>query len=218
MLMRKDLPGGTVCVAETQPTKLTLTLTFIFVFGFTLQGCRSETRTGALIEYSKIPPAAQGGRERVDTIAGRVIAARPGQRIVIYAKSGPWWVQPLPDNDQNYREMGIEIGRWGDRTAVHNARYDVQPFYVAGNVVPFTAPSGTLTHTLRWEAGRTTFETVRGPAVNGAGPLVSRHVFDSGISPPGKELFQFTLYLVASDKNPLEKETEVVVEKFEYLP
>ena len=373
MLMRKDLPGGTVCVAETQPTKLTLTLTFIFVFGFTLQGCRSETRTGALIEYSKIPPAAQGGRERVDTIAGRVIAARPGQRIVIYAKSGPWWVQPLPDNpftpiqadsrwsttthlgyeyaallvepsyhppptmdvpptaggpvvaviiakgsgslppnptkplrfsgfdwkvrtvaadaggvsspydadnawtdasgamhlrisrksgkwtcaqvvltqslgygtyvivtrdtshlepavilametydewagDQNYREMGIEIGRWGDRTAVHNARYDVQPFYVAGNVVPFTAPSGTLTHTLRWEAGRTTFETVRGPAVNSGGLLVSRHVFDSGISPPGKELFQFTLYLVASDKNPLEKETEVVVEKFEYLP
>ena len=27
--------------------------------------------------------------------ASRVLA--PGQRIVVYAKSGPWWVQPWPD-------------------------------------------------------------------------------------------------------------------------
>ena len=86
------------------------------------------------------------------------------------------------------------------------------------DVVSFTAPSGTLTHTLRWESGRATFETVRGPALNGGGPVVSRHAFVSGIAPPGKERFQFTLYLVTSDKNPLQKETEVVVEKFEYLP
>src|SRR5271170_1763410 len=49
------------------------------------------------IEFVKIPPAAQGGREKVDTIAGRVVGARPGQRIVVYARSGPWWVQPWPD-------------------------------------------------------------------------------------------------------------------------
>ena len=42
-------------------------------------------------------PAAQGGRERVDEIAGRVSGARPGQQIVVYARSGPWWVQPWPD-------------------------------------------------------------------------------------------------------------------------
>ena len=28
-------------------------------------------------------------------IGGRVTGARPGQRIVIYTKSGVWWVQPL---------------------------------------------------------------------------------------------------------------------------
>jgi hypothetical protein len=39
---------------------------------------------------------AQGGRERVDTISGRVRNARPKQQIVIYAHSGPWWVQPWP--------------------------------------------------------------------------------------------------------------------------
>ena len=61
-------------------------------------GCHSrqpEVRTA--IEFTKIPPAAQGGRERVDTISGRVTGARPGQQIVVYARSGPWWVQPWPD-------------------------------------------------------------------------------------------------------------------------
>jgi hypothetical protein len=61
-------------------------------------GCRSRmSNDRPSIEFSKIPPAAKGGRERVDTIAGRVIGRRPGQQIVVYAKSGPWWVQPWPD-------------------------------------------------------------------------------------------------------------------------
>jgi hypothetical protein len=49
------------------------------------------------IQFSHIPPAAQGGRERLDTISGTVTGAGPGQNIVIYAHSGPWWVQPWPE-------------------------------------------------------------------------------------------------------------------------
>lgn len=52
------------------------------------------------IEFSQIPPAAQGGRERVDTISGRVTGARRDQQIVVYARSGRWWVQPWPDHPQ----------------------------------------------------------------------------------------------------------------------
>ncbi|HKE08558.1 MAG TPA: hypothetical protein VKB48_12065 [Candidatus Acidoferrum sp.] len=63
-----------------------------------MSGCHSlPANTAPSIEFTKIPPAAQGGRERVDTIAGRVRGARPGQSIVVYAHSGPWWVQPWPD-------------------------------------------------------------------------------------------------------------------------
>src|SRR5580765_6692157 len=63
-----------------------------------LNSCQShKDNTSPSIEFSKIPPAAQGGREKIDTIAGRVSNARPGQQIVIYAHSGPWWVQPWPD-------------------------------------------------------------------------------------------------------------------------
>ena len=61
-------------------------------------GCRwRQAETKPSIEFSRIPPAAQGGRERVDTISGSVRGARPGQQVVIYAHSGPWWVQPWPD-------------------------------------------------------------------------------------------------------------------------
>src|SRR6516165_6508355 len=70
----------------------------VLAFGLALQGCHSQKdNSGPSIELTKIPPAAQGGRERVDRIAGRVRNARPGQQIVIYAHSGPWWVQPWPD-------------------------------------------------------------------------------------------------------------------------
>jgi hypothetical protein len=339
-----------------------------------LGGCRAgPAKHESSIELSKIPPAAQGGRERVDTIAGRVVGARPGQHIVIYARSGPWWVQPWPEQalipirsdstwststhlgfeyaamlvepgyhaaptmdvapsvggpvaavtivkgtgtvalaptkplhfsgydwkirtiagdrgglnnlydgdnawtdasgamhlrikkrdgrwscaeveltrslgygtyivvvrdtthlepaavlsvntfddwggDQHYREMDVEMGRWGDASNKNNAQYGIQPFYVPGNVAPFAAPSGTLTHSLQWESGRASFKTVRGPSMRVGAPVVSEHVFTSGIPSPGQENIQFLFYVVASDKNPLQRENEVVVEKFEYLP
>ena len=60
-----------------------------------LRGCRSQSADARpTISFSKIPPATRGGRERVDTISGAVSGARRDQQIVIYARSGPWWVQP----------------------------------------------------------------------------------------------------------------------------
>jgi len=337
-------------------------------------GCHWQWGNAApVIEFTKIPPSARGGRERVDVIAGRVKGARPGQQIVIYARSGPWWVQPWPEHpyipigsdatwstethlgyeyaallvnpdyqppptvdvaptaggsvvaativkgvgslpplptkplrfsgydwtvqtvsavrgginnlydgdnawtddsgalhlritkkpqgwtcahviltrslgygtyifvvrdtshlepaavlsintfdewggDQNYREMDIELGRWGDATSQENAQYGVQPFYIAGNEVQFKEPPGTLTHTLRWESGRASFRTVRGAAARGRAPVVYQHVFTSGVPSPGQELLELMLYVVASEKSPMQKDTEVVIEKFEYLP
>jgi hypothetical protein len=50
------------------------------------------------IEFTVIPPASEGGSERMATIAGRVTGQRPGQRIVLFARSGVmWWVQPFTD-------------------------------------------------------------------------------------------------------------------------
>jgi signal transduction histidine kinase len=47
------------------------------------------------IEFSRVPPAEEGGTQRVSAIEGRVIGARPEQQIVLYARSGAWYVQPF---------------------------------------------------------------------------------------------------------------------------
>jgi hypothetical protein len=351
-----------------------LPVIFVMLIAILQSGCHSrQANAHPTIEFSKIPPAAQGGRERVDTISGRVTGARPGQQIVVYARSGPWWVQPWPDQslipiqadstwstpthlgfeyaallvdpgyrpsptidvapspggpvalvqivkgvgspqvaptvpihfsgydwnlrtiagdrgglnnlydadnawtdasgalhlrikkrdgkwscaeaeitrslgygtyivvvrdtthldpaavlsmntfddwggEQHYREMDVEMSRWGDHTNKNSAQYAIQPFYVPGNVAPFAEPVGTVTHSLHWESGRATFRTVRGSSIREATPVVSEHVFTSGVPSPGHELVQFLFYVIASDKDPLQKENEVVIEKFEYLP
>ena len=52
---------------------------------------------GPTIELSVVPPVDEGGTVRLGAIAGRVIGAREGQRIVLYARSGDWYVQPFAD-------------------------------------------------------------------------------------------------------------------------
>ena len=99
----------------------------------------------------------------------------------------------------------------------NNAQYGIQPFYVAGDLAPFMEPSGTLMHSLRWESALATFKTVRGSSLR-CGAIVSEHIFTSGVPSPDKEVFQLYFYVVPSDRNPLQNETKVVVEKFEYIP
>ncbi len=47
------------------------------------------------VEFTTVPLADAGGSETLAPIAGRVTGARPGQQVVLFAKSGVWWVQPL---------------------------------------------------------------------------------------------------------------------------
>jgi hypothetical protein len=347
----------------------------ILAFCITLSGChsRQSESPGPSIEFTKIPPAAQGGRERVDTISGRVTGARQGQQIVVYAHSGPWWVQPWPDRpfipiradstwstethlgfdyaallvdqgyhppptmdvaptqggpvllvkivkgagepqlaptkplhfsgydwkvrtisgdrggmnnlydgdnavldsqgalhlrivkkqdkwscaevvltqslgygtyvltvrdtsklepaavfsmttfddwggDQYYREMDVEMGRWGDALSKTNAQYGIQPFYIPGHVFPFGLPAGTLTHSMRWEPGRASFKSWRGESISPGASVVAEHEFTSGIPSPGQEKLQLLFYVVPSEKYPMQKGNEVVIEKFQYLP
>jgi hypothetical protein len=47
------------------------------------------------IEFVTVPEAAAGGSERLAPISGRVTGSREGQQIVLFARSGVWWIQPL---------------------------------------------------------------------------------------------------------------------------
>lgn len=58
---------------------------------------RTHTSDAPSVEFTRIPQADAGGFARNDIIEGRVTGASPGQKIVLYAKSGKWMVQPLID-------------------------------------------------------------------------------------------------------------------------
>jgi hypothetical protein len=120
--------------------------------------------------------------------------------------------------EQHYREMDIEVSRWGDAANKNNAQYVIQPFFIPGNLFAFAAPSGTLTYVMRWESGHANFTTFRGRSTDAGAQVVSEHEFSSGIPTPGEAKPRLIFYVVASDKNPLQKPSEVVIEKFEYLP
>jgi hypothetical protein len=62
-------------------------------------GCRS-THAGSApnIVFTHIPPASSGSPERLEPVEGRVEGAAPGQKIVLFALSGVWWVQPAVEH------------------------------------------------------------------------------------------------------------------------
>jgi hypothetical protein len=122
-----------------------------------------------------------------------------------------------PAKDENNREMDIEISRWGNPDE-RNARYVVQPYYVASNLVRFVAPPGVLTHWLRWEPGRATFRTTRGSGDDPSTRPIAEHVFTQGVPPPGNEQVRMNLYAFRRGGTQLQRGTEVVIEKFAYSP
>jgi hypothetical protein len=119
--------------------------------------------------------------------------------------------------DDVRNELDIELSRWGI-AASKNAQYVVQPFYIPENVVRFVAPAGVLTHTFRWEPGRASFRTVRGAVAGSGAAMVSEHVFTSGIPTPANETVHVDLYDYRHSKKSRQQPSEVVIEKFEFLP
>jgi hypothetical protein len=59
--------------------------------------CDAPPEPRPAVELTRVPAAAEGGTERMAPVAGRATGVRPGQRVVLYARSGPWWVQPLQE-------------------------------------------------------------------------------------------------------------------------
>jgi len=62
---------------------------------FSAAACGPPAGGPPAIEFTTVPLADAGGSEKLAPIAGRVTGARPGQQLVLFAKSGVWWVQPL---------------------------------------------------------------------------------------------------------------------------
>lgn len=79
-----------------------------------LSGCNlRRNEPTASIQFTRIPQADPGGREKNDIIEGAVKGAKPGQRIVLYARSGKWWIQPLVNHP--FTELRPD-GTWTNAT------------------------------------------------------------------------------------------------------
>src|SRR5512133_2849808 len=75
--------------ARSGPRSLT-----VFVLGaFLFAGCGSPGPP--VIQFTQVPEAGPGGAAKTVRIAGRATGAKPGQRIVLFARDGTWYVQPF---------------------------------------------------------------------------------------------------------------------------
>ncbi len=61
-------------------------------------GCHSELQRAPEVKITRVPDASPGGPEKLDYIEGTVKNTKAGQHIVLYARSGAWWVQPFADS------------------------------------------------------------------------------------------------------------------------
>jgi hypothetical protein len=119
--------------------------------------------------------------------------------------------------DENRRELDIEVSQWGVPKN-ENVQYVVQPYYIPTNIVRFNAPTGVLTHAFRWEPGQVTFTTYAGAQLTGQARPLNQHVFTAHVPVPGDEVARINLYVFVWGKVPLQRENEIVVEKFKYYP
>jgi hypothetical protein len=63
--------------------------------------CACQTPKAAVapsIEFTRLPPAGDGNPDALHAIEGRAVGTRPGERVVLFARSGIWWVQPTADH------------------------------------------------------------------------------------------------------------------------
>jgi hypothetical protein len=118
---------------------------------------------------------------------------------------------------QDFRnEIDVELSQWGYPKS-KNAQYVIQPFYNPANVYRFMTPASAVTYSFRWEPGKVSFKTVQGDRGT-EGRVISQHVFTSGIPVPATEDVHLNIYDFNHGKNPVQQPSEVVIEKFEFLP
>jgi hypothetical protein len=98
---RVEFAGGVVDAAAdlVMPGQLSAAtragMFLLIAMGLLLAGCHWGSGHGPpSIQFTKVPPAADGGRDRVEAVEGRVQGSYAGARIVLYAKSEVWWIQP----------------------------------------------------------------------------------------------------------------------------
>lgn len=110
--------------------------------GFLFNGCGSPQP--AAIQFTQVPDAAPGGAEQTGRIGGRATGNKPGQRVVLFAHTGTWWVQPFasrPFTEIQADHSWTNITHLGTEYAALLVERDYAPPKIA-DVLP--APGGPV--------------------------------------------------------------------------
>jgi signal transduction histidine kinase len=116
-------------IDHTGPSPGPIRLLYVVVCLIVLlaSGCASSTQPS--IKITTIPPAEKGGGQELEIISGHVTGASSGQQVVLYARSGAWYVQPFVETPLT--AIGTD-GTWSNSThlGTEYAALLVQPGYV----------------------------------------------------------------------------------------
>lgn len=78
-----------------------------------LAGCTALSHSSPpAIAFTKIPAFGEGHGKKMDGIEGTASGTRAGQRIILYARAGDWWIQPLA----SAYNTEIHSGHWANQT------------------------------------------------------------------------------------------------------
>jgi hypothetical protein len=89
-------------------------LALVVAIWVSLPSCRSARASSQpTIEITTVPQADDGTPDKLEEIAGRVRGALPGERVVVFALSGVWWVQP--EKDRPFTTIQAD-SRWNTTT------------------------------------------------------------------------------------------------------
>jgi hypothetical protein len=118
---------------------------------------------------------------------------------------------------EQFREMNIEL-RYGDEGDAWNGQFVLQPNYLPGNLHRFSAPKGRVSHMMRWEPDVVAFKSMRGDFFERPGTVFASHSFTTGVPTPGDERVHLAFYYYRKAPRPPRADTEIVIERFLYLP
>ncbi len=116
-----------------------------------------------------------------------------------------------------YREIDVEVGRWGDVTS-NNCQFVVQPATSADHVTRFEAPAGPAIHEFTWTPAEVSFRSITGYDANAESKVISQRVFTDGIPPAGSENARINLWLLGGQSPLSGKRFDIIIDAFKFQP
>jgi len=160
---------------------LKMSMYFPMTLGLLFVGCKSQIKPA--IAITQVPPASLGGPSQMEPIAGSVTNAKPGDQVILYARSGVWWLQPL--TDQPYTKVQVD-STWKNLTHLGSeyAALLVEPGYKPASkaITLPTEGNGVLAVTVM-KGNATIAETSPGIQFSGYDWTVQTGINDHGGQP-----------------------------------